>query len=1095
MEEPVASSPTVVKTNGASEPEAGQVEPVQPVVPETQSIQHTYQLSGNRILNNTPLLDALHDATAPFLVKDGYKTVNEDYFFRESRVPTTDGTSMSVEERFSRFTKLVSKNQLFEGFPITEARVKDIFNGVFIPNFSNYIDPADTSMENFVEFYRKKLRLPSFTLPFESNTTPPYFAEFSRYTYSLNFDKVLFSYFLKKAPGLYRLSVGEVAEVWNLDNYRQRHSFILNCIWQETLQYTLQQVNHMTCPSDVVMNNCEGFRGVLLASIEVLKTMRFTGFADKYKPGIFTTQPQNKQYKKFIYKHAQFTWGGHDNQQYPFAVSQKVCAEGINQILGATMKGRKGESSADKKQCYKGLQMFFDAQLKGNKNRNIIIACCYVLLKFLGDTSHIVNYRILVDASTRLGINFTTSLYCCERPLVVRSIQQNDITLYCKGINILSKLLPIGPGEAYEFQTDETIVLREKVSLILDFFSDASLKDKIVGTDSEPLVDYILRQGNIDTVVTRVLNRQAIPTPDDINGLPTLDDINNLSLFVRLYKSFESIQVFVSSLPAELTTFIQDVVPSALHNRSRGRVSKLLHIGPYISSFYGNMKNKKKYEKSCLLHTNFYMPLDTIIVKLPFIQSYSNIAHLEIESFLQGDMVKQHFDQINVTHFSSPDFSIDELLSQTMDNIDESTMHLMSDIIRSYMNIKKYMSHIVTQPTIILSGAANSGLAGGGPGDTSSNYNDKFDIQSILNALIDYYESIPDGNGIDIYDDTMLSVNIDNVCKHFGVMPNTNKHKMILRQLPFIKSYIEYDVLIRIYDEQEKEDIEHLLRGNISLAYGEQLTQALPLERIHKIYLAELYDEGKYEGMVFDLDLDSNYEQYQRLTEGLESIMIHDKTGYYESLINVLDSNENILLRKSLSRQVSLPENESKYFKSVSEPVNHPGARSMSVQSESRSITPVTPTNGSSRTGLSSEFLEKIAFNPNSRPVTPSPVKFQTQNDKRFSSQRNIFSSGNLFASEYNKGPKLRKFKADIEENNKNRSKRMRPTPTRIPGSPLHGGRKARTRKGKFKYKHNKNKTQNKKSRGKKTKKKQTHKNKSRQPKKTQKRRQRKQNK
>ena len=92
--------------------------------------------------------------------------------------------------------------------------------------------------------------------------------------------------------------------------------------------------------------------------------MIFTGFADKYKPGIFGGQA-NKEYKQFIYKHAQFRWEGH-GQQYPFAVSQKVCAEGINQILSAAMKGRKGESSADKKQCYKGLQMFFNEKVPDN---------------------------------------------------------------------------------------------------------------------------------------------------------------------------------------------------------------------------------------------------------------------------------------------------------------------------------------------------------------------------------------------------------------------------------------------------------------------------------------------------------------------------------------------------------------------------------------------------------------------------------------------------------------------------------------------------------------------------------------------------------
>lgn len=1052
-----------------------------PVGTTNQSIQHKYQLSKNISLqNNTPLLDALHDATAPFLVKDGHKTVNEDEFFSESKVRTTYGTE-SVQDRFSRFTKLVSKNQLFESFPITEARVKDIFNGVFIPNFSNYIDPADTSMENFVEFYRKKLRMPNFTLPFEENNRVTdagnitgYFAEFSTFTYSLNFDKVLFEYFnntdnpyheynkyCDETRTQYVPDACQVGLHWSSDNYKPRHTFILNCIWHETLEYTKQQVVHLSCDNDgvFVSNNCEGgFKSVLLDSIEVLKQLIFTGFADKYKPGIFTTQPA-KQYKKFIYKHAQFSWEGHVNS-YPFSVSQKVCAEGINKILGETMKGRKGESSADKKRCFVGLKSFFDDKIpEDDVNRQMIIACCYLLLKFLGDTSHLVNYRMLADASHTPGADashtpdykFKTSLYCCERPLVVRSIQQNDITLYCKGINILSKLLPIGPGEAYEFQTDETIVLREKASLICQLFSDETMKQKLNREHYERLDTM---KFNDPGCVDRILREL------------TSEDINNLSLFVRLYKSFESIQLFVTSFPNELTSFIQNVVPSALlHRRNRGRVSKLLHIGPYISSFYGNMKNKKKYEKSCLLHTNFYMPLDTLITKLDFILSYSNVAYHEIQVFLQDDMVKQHFAQINVTPFSTHNFSIDVLLSETMDNIDESTMHLMSDIIRSYITIKTRIEYLGTMPAVIppgelasSSGGAANSQAGGGP-------DDNFGINYIFTYVLDQFETFESVEH-DIYNDEKLIQIIKTMYDTSKIDEHT--FNMILRQLPFIKSYIEHIFLMNIYNEQEQEDINQLLAGNIYLAY-EDLSLFLFedskfITQINTYYLTQFYQD-----IYFHLEKDEDYGYYIDLTEELEGILISDTgAGYYKSLHNILVEYKTLLLPSTrLARHVTLEERGTQ--------LKELGFRSLETETDVPLYSPVSSSSSSMNVERGTGYET-----PRKRFKSSNGVK------PEYTSQKRLNFSGHT--SNFNPN---RKSSMSVDSPGASIPKQIpKQIQTQIPPIPYgpqtthqipwYGGcgknskekSKTRKKKCKIKDKHYKTKTKNKKSRRKATKKK-----------------------
>ena len=121
---------------------------------------------------------------------------------------------------------------------------------MFIPTFNNYIDSAGTSLENCIAFHRIKFKNNQLRLPFEhpENISSIQFQKIGEHTYTMLYDKAMFWYF---SHFIIPNPEGEITNYynyenatndpidgpWSTSNFRPRHAFIMNCVWNCTLEH------------------------------------------------------------------------------------------------------------------------------------------------------------------------------------------------------------------------------------------------------------------------------------------------------------------------------------------------------------------------------------------------------------------------------------------------------------------------------------------------------------------------------------------------------------------------------------------------------------------------------------------------------------------------------------------------------------------------------------------------------------------------------------------------------------------------------------------------------------------------------------------
>jgi hypothetical protein len=582
------------------------------------------------------------------------KTVDEDLLFNlRSKHPSANNQNETIMQHFINSVVTKTVIPLFDNINQNELRIKDIFKFFFLLCFSNLIDPADTSGENFIKHLRKKTGIPGFTLPFEHRDNLNRFQIFSNHTYSMCGDKLLYAYINLIINNAQAQAAGQAAgqaaaiataaaataTTWAPNNVRDRHLVILNFVWQCTLTYieSISQTNARFPAGGPDPNTNFPTQAEIELALNILRQIHFDGFI--LQSTDYDHPDRIDDYRYYTYANATFIFRNEQPQtaaeeqpppvSAPFAVSQGIAAECINELYQGRLPAdaalpREGAPHQYKVRCKNKLQTYINS-LRNNTGQPLTPyqkSVIYVLLKFAGDTSHLVNYMLLnyaiegKDLPIRAGSNppqpipvlpandffninqLKATIFCCERALIARCIQENH-SFYCRDVKVLSQHVPLALGDCYYFNVNPMEEYTIKRNLLQSFrVSAGGLQDDI---------DAAI--GHINAII-------AMPNPPPLND-PRVQQVDQLITFINFYKTYMTFDAFIRTSRNKYIEFVERTIPSQFRPQSRsGRIRKILNISTPLSSLFESLRKKKTFEKASFISAAYYSPLVSILSQL-----------------------------------------------------------------------------------------------------------------------------------------------------------------------------------------------------------------------------------------------------------------------------------------------------------------------------------------------------------------------------------------------------------------------------------------------------------------------------------------------
>jgi len=536
---------------------------------------------------NTVWLDAMHDRTN---YKANAATVDEDNLMTISRMwPQTSFTTPQPVNFLTLFKQkyiLEPKINVINAIP-GEMRIKDVYSGMFFGFALNeFIDQADTSTLNYLKYYDSLGTTTNIELNFAgSSGLPP---ESFPNSFLYNCDKILFKYFIEQKDGsdtsLYHYDNTDDTEnsVWSTDNCKKRHLYNLNCFWKKLLD---------TIDSDHADDDVYNFENVIkTAAIVCLRQIVFTDF----KMMKNTTGARNA-YVDFLYQYPMWKINN-AGVEYYYVTTQSLCASNIPNKNVNVKPRPEGKTTKEQKSCFKGLRKLLD-----NSNANHLIKShFYMLLKYAGDTSHMVLYDILNTITNIDKPNL--ALYLSERPLLVRAFAKN-MNIYCKYLAKFNQISIIKtPDEVFKLTNMKDNVIR--LTRAKNYIEDIVKLQSIIQPPPPPNLDILflnVELPDIDNLITSAMTNEAI----------TLDPTDHIK--VESYHNFIKQIIACHELIGKTTTFIKHMehVNRTIINRkffpTKSRCPLLTDLTSFLSDMVNkaiNQKNKEQFYRALeYLHT------------------------------------------------------------------------------------------------------------------------------------------------------------------------------------------------------------------------------------------------------------------------------------------------------------------------------------------------------------------------------------------------------------------------------------------------------------------------------------------------------------
>ena len=883
------------------------------------TIAHGSQLSdGDRgIQNSDILLDSIHDLIGRVLLqKNRFNiTVGEDVFFENNY---RGNNNTKVKDQILDTIQPIDRTSMAQEFNSGKLQIKDVFiTELFIIGFNNFIDSAESSIETCLKYHKKTPGSTNITLPFDSaSNTGTSFGQFGSHTYTVLYDKALFWYFTQGTGNTLGVAppIDTTYNNWNPTTFRERHAYIMNCVWQKTLEYIQNRVQNIGNQS---LFNINDFN----QAISLLRELRFVNFSKKY-----TTLPGgvSRGYKDYVYNKAMFTWNG-ETSIYPFDITQKTCAIGIQRHLinisprdksniVDPVDGRKGKSRESKLKTLIGLEKLFNSKIgarSGFEPKHAMIA--YVLLKFSGDSSHLVMnelFRTINTVTNPPPLNYRVtevSIYLSERPLLARSVQNcSTHDVYFKEIAYFSKLYPTSGDDVYKYTTDPRAAnakfaqIRATIEKFLNEQTPTnfhSIKDEDDQKKQVIKVLEIFIQGNI--------NNQADYDRVFPLGQPDRTDFENLLRFIRLYESMKHLALVIENKDNDplIKDFIEKVVPSSIvHGGSRNkRKRKFQIITEHLSNFYDSMRNKKKHLCASRFYDFILLPLEALYSNFELFQKFASTRTMNSYNYFKYKF--EEFGEISEQIYQGNNEHISNELEKAQENLDGKTKTFMIKLLTTYRNIKDILRRRSTTATVvpIRGGSPQLHYSGGSAG-------------MMLDTIQpDQRFQFDKPHFSQFYDHRTMN---DPIIQSFFVKispttPIDYRQYYINRYLRSLQHYKNISI---VFNEQENDDITSLEQGEIvsgTYRMPQNIIVEIPIPSVNKNNIADAFPE-----------IDENYmgkDMYYMGINDLVALYQHDDFKYHryiQGIYNYDNKQYEENLRQKRLRQRKPPTNRS-YKKGV----------------------------------------------------------------------------------------------------------------------------------------------------------------------------------
>ena len=634
---------------------------------------HYHHLTIDNATYNTVWLDAMHDRT-------NYKanepaTIDDDLLMTIVR-SWPNKPAVKFLELFKGKYILESKDDVINAIP-GEMRIKDVYSGMFFGFALNeFIDQADTSTENYLKYYQSKK--PGLI---NTNFAGLPIADFPN-SFLYNCDMRLFEYFIaqpQRAGPVPAAAVGQPRQVapipgranfddrtytyvdatsvdpmdpvnpvitpWSITNCKQRHLYNLNCFWQELINTIASDHGDVRGPDD-------SFEPQHTANaISCLKRIVFTDFKMLKKTKVLG----NRDVSDFLYQYPKWKIDG-IGEEFFYVTTRGLCASNIPTPTGANVLSRKlGKTTKEQKSCFKGLITLATRCALSPAAKSHF----FMLLKYAGDTSHIVLYEILNYTVRNPGDKTNLALYLSERPLLVRAFAKN-MNVYCK---YLAKFKDEGiiktPNEVFKLTTIKDNVIgfmraknymedieRLKTHLTNDLrdhniLNDLKLQSVHLPPPPPPAVPPPpppLHSNNIDvaiTTATAVGNESKLSQADQ-------DRIDKYHNFIKQILSFYELIVKTPDFIEDMEYVNERIIARKFFPTRRFRCPIIMHLKSVACTMVRNAFNKKNIEilYRALEYLNAHRTLQSIDPSLqianevPLVNMYN-----ELKTKLQDEIV------------------------------------------------------------------------------------------------------------------------------------------------------------------------------------------------------------------------------------------------------------------------------------------------------------------------------------------------------------------------------------------------------------------------------------------------------------------------
>ena len=508
---------------------------------------------------NSPWWDSMHDHTNHKAV---VSTVNEDDFMTTSR-EFPNKKSKRFLDHLGDTHSIENKQSVINRVP-GEFCIKDIYSGLFHGFALNeFIDQADTSTLNYLKYYESiKQKIPTQDqfkgLP--SQDFPNSFL--------YNCDKLLYKAIVPEAAS-------DSQNPWTIKNCKERHLYTLNFFWQ----YLLVEIK-----KEITDNNAHH-------AIEALKSIKFTDFK------MVKSGKNNNDYRNYLYQCPIFQVHG---IKYFYTTTQSMCAQKIVECHKNDLPNVKprpeGRETKEQCSCVQGLNLILEDYLKKNQgtDANDIKSYFFMLIKYAGDTSHLVLYNFLngiikqnaIEQKAPIENSDNLALYLSERPLLVRGFAKN-MNIYCK---YLARFADVNPS-IIKRPTEVIRIGNETSKQIADKRLDQYKNDsKDLSEELDEDLTKIDLGDNVNSEDPNTKNKISTYHPIIKKILTCLDLIKRTDTFIRDIKEINRKMVPSNffqgrriGFMSKLSSFVSTLIDQSVNKKNTEIFNRGLE---YLSAYY-----------------------------------------------------------------------------------------------------------------------------------------------------------------------------------------------------------------------------------------------------------------------------------------------------------------------------------------------------------------------------------------------------------------------------------------------------------------------------------------------------------------------------